>query len=137
MTEAEFDKLLRQALLEAVWQENKTYVEQAEEKDIEFSERHLKRREKMLQDPFAYAKKMSRTIWQRMARSAALFFVTLSLLFAMAMTVPSVRAAVLRLYTEWYETHISVHVQNSPKDKQSINLEDLFVEMDCKYPHLL
>lgn len=112
MTEIEFDKLLRSALMEAVWQDFAPAIEAAKREEITFSERYLKRREKMLQDPFAYAKKAALTFTQRVARTAAMILLVCSILFAVAMTVPEVRAAIKKLYMEWYETHIAVYVQD-------------------------
>lgn len=129
MTETEFDKLLRSALMEAVWQDFSPAIEAAEHEEITFSERYLKRREKMLQDPFTYAKKATLTLLQRVARMVAMLLLVCSILFAVAMTVPEVRAALKRLYMEWYETHIAVYVQEPANDDASIDLSSFHVEI--------
>ena len=112
MTDAEFDKLLRAALMEAVRLDFQPVMEAAEQEEIIFSRRYLNRREKMLQDPFAYAKKAGLSLWQRAARTVAMILLVCSILFAAAMTVPEVRAAIRKLYMEWYETYIAVYVQD-------------------------
>ena len=111
MTEESFDRLLRKALMEAVWQDFRPAIEAAEHEQITYSERYLKRRERLIEDPFGYAKKMLRTPLQRVARTVAMILLVCSILFAMAMSIPEVRAAIKRLYMEWYETHIAVYVQ--------------------------
>lgn len=128
MTEEIFDKLLRKALMEAVWQDFRPAIEAAENEQITYSERYLKRRERLLEDPFGYAKKMLRTPLQRVTRIAAMILLVCSILFAMAMTVPEVRAAIKRLYMEWYETHIAVYVQE-PFSGDGTDLSEFHVEI--------
>lgn len=113
MTEIEFDKLLRSALMEAVRLDFQPVMEAAEQEEIVFSRRYCKRREKMLQDPFAYAKKAGFPLWQRAARTVAMILLVCSLLFAVMWSVPEVRAAIRKLYMDWYENHIAVYVQDS------------------------
>ena len=108
MTDTEFDKLLRAALMEATWLDFSPAIEAAEQEELSFSKRYIRRRDKMLQDPFAYAKKATLTMLQRMARTVVMILLVCSILFAAAMTVPEVRAWVKQLYMEWYETYIAV-----------------------------
>lgn len=131
MTEETFDKLLREALMEAVWQDFRPAIEAAEHEQITYSERYLKRRERLLEDPFGYAKKMLRTPLQRLARTAAMILLVCSLLFAMALTVPEVRAAIKRVYMEWYETHIAVYVQE-PLGGDVTDLSVFYVEIPAE-----
>ncbi|MBR2927919.1 MAG: hypothetical protein IKC24_02030 [Oscillospiraceae bacterium] len=109
MTEAEFDHVLRKALMDALWEDYQEAIQSADKLDIHFSKDYMHHREKMLMDPFGYAQRESRTVWQRMARFAAMFLLTVSILFGLLMTVPETRAAIVEFYQEWWEDHMDFH----------------------------
>lgn len=69
MTEYEFDGLLRQALAQAVMEDFSPVLAGAAEPA--WSQRYLKRRERILADPFGYARRAVRPMWQKALRVAA------------------------------------------------------------------
>ena len=62
----------------------------------------------MLSDPLKWAQKRARgPLWKNVAQKAAVILLVFSLSLGSLMAVsPTVRAAVVRWVTEWYETHI-------------------------------
>lgn len=128
MTDSEFDKLLRAALMESTWLDFSPAIKAAEQDEITFSKRYIRRRDKMLQDPFAYAKKAGLSLWQRAARTVAMILLVCSILFAVMWSVPEVRAAIRKLYMEWYETYIAVYVQDDTRAGET-DLSKIHVEI--------
>ena len=94
MAEKSFDALVRQALLDAAWQEYGAAWEAAEEPD--FSPEYLRWRTRLLADPFAWMKKRMRPLWLKILRTAACLVLACAVVLGSLMAVsPSVRAAVL------------------------------------------
>ena len=61
----------------------------------------------MLSDPLKWAQKRARPLWKNVAQKIAVILLVFSLSLGSLMAVsPTVRAAVVRWVTEWYETHI-------------------------------
>lgn len=99
MAEKSFDALLRQALLEADWQEYEAVWNTAEEPD--FSPAYLRWRTRLLADPFAWMKKRLRPLWAKVLRTAACLLLASAVALGSLMAVsPSVRAAVLHWLRE-------------------------------------
>lgn len=98
MAEKSFDTLLRQALLEAAWQE---LTPTLETEPPAFSPAYLRWRTRLLADPFVWAKKHLRPLWDRALRTAACILLAASLTLGSLMAVsPTVRAAVLNWLRE-------------------------------------
>lgn len=98
MAEKSFDTLLRQALLDAAWQE---LTLAWETESPTFSPAYLHWRTRLLADPFAWAKKHLRPLWARALRTAACILLAASLTLGSLMAVsPTVRAAVLNWLRE-------------------------------------
>ena len=98
MAEKSFDALLRQALLDAAWQE---LTPAWETESPTFSPAYLRWRTRLLADPFAWAKKHLRPLWARALRTAACILLAASLTLGSLMAVsPTVRAAVLNWLRE-------------------------------------
>lgn len=109
MNDIEFDQILRAALKDTLLEDYQEAIQNADKLDIHFSKEYIRRREKMLSDPFGYAKKASRGIWQRIAHFAAMFLLAVSVLFGALMTIPEARAAIIEFYQEWWEDHMDFH----------------------------
>ena len=61
----------------------------------------------MLSDPLKWARKRARPIWKSALQKVAMILLVFTLSLGSLMAVsPTVRAAVVRWVTEWYETHI-------------------------------
>lgn len=126
MTELEFDDLLRRALEEALLADYRAAVQDAATLDISFSDAYLRRREKLLLDPFGYAKRASRSVWRRVAHGVAILLLTGAVLFATLLTVPQTRAALKSFYLDWKSDHAEFHFQWLPESEA----ERVFVETD-------
>lgn len=60
----------------------------------------------MLDQPFAYYKRTTRSAWRKLLRAAACVLLTASLAFGALMAAsPSARAWVQEVLTQWLETH--------------------------------
>ena len=101
------DELLRRALIEAVREDWADVLEEAEAgPPPELSPRYCRRRLKMLDQPFAYYKRTTRSAWRKLLRAAACVLLTASLAFGALMAAsPSARAWVQEVLTQWLETH--------------------------------
>ena len=61
----------------------------------------------MLSDPLKWARKRARPIWKSALQKVAMILLVFTLSLGSLMAVsPTVRAAVVRWVTEWYETHV-------------------------------
>ncbi|WP_295582711.1 DUF4367 domain-containing protein [uncultured Oscillibacter sp.] len=88
----EREALLRRALMEA----NLADYAAVPAGEPEFSPRYLRRRARLLADPFRWAKKRARPLWRRAVQSAACAALACAVALGAAMAVsPTVRAAVL------------------------------------------
>ena len=107
MTERELNKILATALGDAVYLQ---YCE-AMRHPIPVSppsRRYQRAVRRMLKDPLRYAADYGRPVWFKALRTAAAVILALLVTFGTAMTIPPVRAAVVKCFTTWYEEHISV-----------------------------
>lgn len=105
MTEAEMDRMMRGALLDAIALDAQKFSDPAG--TFEPSRRHMGQMRRMLKDPLHWARSRSRGALGKTARWAAvvLLFISLGFGFVMLISAPA-RAAVERWAAEWYETHI-------------------------------
>ena len=105
MTDLELDKTLQRVLLDALKLDER-------QKSITMpsftpSSQHLRNMRIMCKDPKKWLHKLEHPVWRRILHHVAMILLVISIGFGSVMiTVPSVRAAVIRWVTEWYETHI-------------------------------
>ena len=106
MTDRELDGLMQRVLLDAI---KRDY--EGETDDVPaFQPTHHHQRQiaAMLSDPLKWAGKRARPIWKNTLQKVAMILLVFSLSLGSLMAVsPTVRAAVVRWVTEWYETHIT------------------------------
>lgn len=122
MNDIEFDQILRAALKDALLKDYQEAIQNADKLDIHFSKEYIRRREKMLSDPFGYAKRASRGIWQRIAHFAAMLLLAISVLFGALMTIPEARAAIIEFYQEWWEDHVDLHFRGDISEEDWSNM---------------
>lgn len=105
MTDQELDTLMRRVLLDSL----KLDAESTASGELAFepTPRYQRQIAAMLSDPLKWAQKRARPLWKNVAQKAAVILLVFSLSLGSLMAVsPTVRAAVVRWVTEWYETHI-------------------------------
>ena len=105
MTDQELDTLMRRVLLDSL----KLDAESAASGELAFepTARYQRQMAAMLSDPLKWAQKRARPLWKNVAQKAAVILLVFSLSLGSLMAVsPTVRAAVVRWVTEWYETHV-------------------------------
>ena len=105
MTDQELDTLMRRVLLDSL----KLDAESAASGELVFepTPRYQRQMAAMLKDPLKWERRRARPLWKNVAQKAAVILLVFSLSLGSLMAVsPTVRAAVVRWVTEWYETHI-------------------------------
>lgn len=105
MTDRELDRMMQHVLLDAI----KRDCEKETDDVPVFKPTHHYQRQiaAMLSDPLKWAQKRARPLWKNVAQKAAVILLVFSLSLGSLMAVsPTVRAAVVRWVTEWYETHV-------------------------------
>lgn len=105
MTDQELDTLMRRVLLDSL----KLDVEGATGNELPFepTSRYQRQMTAMLADPLKWARKRARPVWKKAIQKVAVILLVFSLSLGSLMAVsPTVRAAVIRWVTEWYETHV-------------------------------
>ena len=109
-------ELLRRALIEAVREDWSGVLEEAEAgPPPELSPRYCRRRLKMLDQPFAYYKRTTRSAWRKLLRAAACVLLTASLAFGALMAAsPSARAWVQEVLTQWLENRARFVFTDNP-----------------------
>ena len=106
MTDQELDTLMRRVLLDSL----KLNLEGATGNALSFepTPRYQRQMTAMLADPLKWARKRARPIWKKVIQKVAVILLVFSLSLGSLMAAsPTVRAAVIRWVTEWYETHIT------------------------------
>ncbi|WP_161846915.1 DUF4367 domain-containing protein [Pseudoflavonifractor sp. 524-17] len=138
MNDAEFDNLLREALLEAVREDWASVLEEAPPPDPEFSARYRRNRARLLADPFGYAKRKRRPVWKSALQTAACFLLAAGIAFSGLMVFsPEARAWVARVITEWRGTHTQYSFTGEPQASSDIGtwrpqyVPDGFTETDA------
>lgn len=106
MTDQELDRLMQRVLLDAV----KLDCERETGNAPSFvpTPRYQRQMTAMLADPLKWARKRARPVWKRVIQKAAVILLVFSLSLGSLIAVsPTVRAAVVRWVTEWFDTHIT------------------------------
>ena len=105
MTDQELDTLMRRVLLDSL----KLDAESTASGELAFepTPRYQRQMAAMLKDPL----KWERPLWKNVAQKIAVILLVFSLSLGSLMAVsPTVRAAVVRWVTEWYETHVCIGI---------------------------
>lgn len=110
MTEQEFDRALRAALLDAVRADYPTGSEDGPEPL--WSARYLRRRRALLADPAGQARRTARPVWRRGLQTAAAVILAAAVsLGAVMSTVPEARAWVSRMFAQAFEQFTAIRFQ--------------------------
>ena len=105
MTDQELDILMRRVLLDALKLDTESTA--GGELAFEATPRHQRQMAAMVKDPLKWERRRARPIWKTVLQRVAVILLVFSLSLGSLMAVsPTVRAAVVRWVTEWYETHI-------------------------------
>ena len=105
MTDRELDRMMQHVLLDAIKRDCGKETDDVPA----FKPTHHYQRQiaAMLSDPLKWARKRARPIWKSALQKVAMILLVFTLSLGSLMAVsPTVRAAVVRWVTEWYETHI-------------------------------
>ena len=105
MTDQELDTLMRRVLLDSL----KLDAESVASGELAFepTARYQRQMAEMVKDPLKWERRRARPLWKNVAQKAAVILLVFSLSLGSLMAVsPTVRAAVVRWVTEWYETHV-------------------------------
>lgn len=105
MTDQELDTLMRRVLLDSL----KLDAESTASGELAFepTPRYQRQMAEMVKDPLKWGRRRARPLWKNVAQKAAVILLVFSLSLGSLMAVsPTVRAAVVRWVTEWYETHV-------------------------------
>ena len=105
MTDQELDTLMRRVLLDSL----KLDAESTASGELAFepTPRYQRQMAEMVKDPLKWERRRARPLWKNVAQKIAVILLVFSLSLGSLMAVsPTVRAAVVRWVTEWYETHI-------------------------------
>ena len=105
MTDQELDTLMRRVLLDSL----KLDAESTASGELAFepTPRYQRQMAEMVKDPLKWERRWARPLWKNVAQKAAVILLVFSLSLGSLMAVsPTVRAAVVRWVTEWYETHV-------------------------------
>lgn len=105
MTDRELDRMMQRVLLDAI---KRDCEKETDDVPAFKPTRHYQRQiAAMLKDPLKWERRRARPLWKNVAQKAAVILLVFSLSLGSLMAVsPTVRAAVVRWVTEWYETHI-------------------------------
>lgn len=106
MTDQELDRLMRRVLLDSLKREYT--AETVAVMPYKLSWRHHRQMDAMLKNPLKWLRNKTKPVWKKVIQRVAVVLLTVSLSLGGLMAVsPTVRAAVIRWVTEWYETHVS------------------------------
>ena len=105
MTDRELDRMMQHVLLDAI---KRDCEKETDDVPAFKPTRHYQRQmAAMLSDPLKWARKRARPIWKSALQKVAMILLVFTLSLGSLMVVsPTVRAAVVRWVTEWYETHV-------------------------------
>ena len=105
MTDQELDTLMRRVLLDSLRLDAESTA--SGELAFEPTPRYQRQMAAMVKDPLKWERRRARPLWKNVAQKAAVILLVFSLSLGSLMAVsPTVRAAVVRWATEWYETHV-------------------------------
>ena len=103
MTDQELDRMMRRVLLDSLRNDEAIGM------TVTFapSRKHQHQMRVMLKDPLKWLRNRMKPIWKLAAQRAAVILLAASVSLGSLMAVsPTVRAAVVRWATEWYETYV-------------------------------
>lgn len=105
MTDRELDRMMQHVLLDAI---KRDCEKETDDVPAFKPTRHYQRQmAAMLSDPLKWARKRARPTWKSALQKVAMILLVFTLSLGSLMAVsPTVRAAVVRWVTEWYETHV-------------------------------
>ena len=105
MTDRELDRMMQHVLLDAI---KRDCEKETDDVPAFKPTRHYQRQmAAMVKDPLKWERRRARPLWKNVAQKAAVILLVFSLSLGSLMAVsPTVRAAVVRWVTEWYETHV-------------------------------
>ena len=105
MTDRELDRMMQHVLLDAI---KRDCEKETDDVPAFKPTRHYQRQmAAMLKDPLKWERRRARPLWKNVAQKAAVILLVFSFSLGSLMAVsPTVRAAVVRWVTEWYETHV-------------------------------
>lgn len=105
MTDRELDRMMQHVLLDAIKRDCEKETDDVPA--FKPTLRYQRQMAAMLSDPLKWAQKRARPLWKNVAQKIAVILLVFSLSLGSLMAVsPTVRAAVVRWVTEWYETHV-------------------------------
>ena len=105
MTDQELDNLMRRVLIDAIRKDEENATEEIE--PLMPSRNHQRQMKEMLKDPLKWMRNKTKPAWKRVAQKVAVILLIASVSLGGVMAVsPTVRAAVIKWVTEWYETYI-------------------------------
>ena len=132
MTDRELDRMMQHVLLDAI---KRDCEKETDDVPAFKPTRHYQRQiAAMLSDPLKWAQKRARPLWKNVAQKIAVILLVFSLSLGSLMAVsPTVRAAVVRWVTEWYETHIvyrysGEQITGEMPQYEIINLPEGYIE---------
>ena len=106
MTDNELDRMMRHVLLDSLRIDEAFEKEEAD--PFVPSRKHKRQMRDMLNDPIKWLRNKTKPVWKAAVQKIAVILLIALLSFGSMMAVsPTVRAAVIRWVTEWYETHIT------------------------------
>ena len=101
MTELEWNKLLRRALLDAALADAQSALSTYDEASRTHSAHYLRWEKKLLAEPFSFARRSRRPKWVKVLRTAVIAAVVTALLFGCALAVsPTFRSWVVQWFTQ-------------------------------------
>ena len=105
MTDRELDRMMQHVLLDAI---KRDYEKETDDVPaFKPTPRYQRQMAAMVKDPLKWERRRARPLWKNVAQKAAVILLVFSLSLGSLMAVsPTVRAAVVRWVTEWYETHV-------------------------------
>ena len=119
MGEAEFDGLLRRALMQAATEDHAEALARSD--DPSFSPRYLRERMRLLADPWGWQRKRARPVWRRALRAAACILLVCVLSLAAVLTAsPTARARFVNWVTEWSEQYIAYRFRGEPAAREEM-----------------
>lgn len=134
MTDNELDRMMRHVLLDSLRIDEAFEKEEAD--PFVPSRKHKRQMRDMLNDPIKWLRNKTKPVWKAAVQKIAVILLIALLSFGSMMAVsPTVRAAVIRWVTEWYETHIVYRFSgesNSEKipEYKIAAIPEAFVETD-------
>lgn len=124
MSDHEFEKLLTQALIQSTRQ---TWLEQPSEEALlsVFPETEtLDKKIRGLRRGSAESGSNRAPLYRRIGRIAAMFFLTITILFGALMLHPEARAYILNLVTTWHEDHVTALIFTLSVPAMAVELSD-------------